>query len=327
VSDMTEPQAPEAFPTNTAEDSSQSHSRENEETSAARPTKATRSGQPTIRKKSGPRTGQGKNRSRLNAFKHGIFSKAIVLASESPVEYLSVLAALRGDLRPGGTLEELLVENLAALFWRKRRFFQAETAEISEKILFTQIDSIAKLRAEAEDLSQAASTSGGLLKHLDNPFVVRESIRLFAVLGRQVSTIGITEDSPVLVKLYGRPQDERDKPIRRRIYEDCGKRAWEAEQRGDRSEYAELVQTVIKLIDRDIDGLKDQEKILDAEMLKKGEFKRSAAFIPGPEVSDRLMRYETHLSREIERILNRLERVQRMRGGQRLPPQIDVNVG
>jgi hypothetical protein len=39
------------------------------------------------------------------------------------------------------------------------------------------------------------------------------------------------------------------------------------------------------------------------------------------------MRYETHLSREIERILNRLERVQRMRGGQRLPPQIDVNVG
>jgi len=87
------------------------------------------------------------------------------------------------------------------------------------------------------------------------------------------------------------------------------------------------VQTVIKLIDRDIDGLKDQEKILDAEMLKKGEFKRSAAFIQGPEVSDRLMRYETHLSREIERILNRLERVQRMRGGQRLPPQIDVNVG
>ena len=34
------------------------------------------------------------------------------------------------------------------------------------------------------------------------------------------------------------------------------------------------------------------------------------------------MRYETHLNREIDRILNRLERLQRMRRGQPLPPQI-----
>ena len=33
-----------------------------------------------------------------------------------------------------------------------------------------------------------------------------------------------------------------------------------------------------------------------------------------------------HLSREIDRILNRLERLQRMRRGQPLSPQIDVKI-
>jgi hypothetical protein len=37
-------------------------------------------------------------------------------------------------------------------------------------------------------------------------------------------------------------------------------------------------------------------------------------------------RYEAHLSREIDRILNRLERLQRICKGQPLPPQLDVKI-
>jgi hypothetical protein len=40
----------------------------------------------------------------------------------------------------------------------------------------------------------------------------------------------------------------------------------------------------------------------------------------------RCQTYETHLSREIDSILNRLERLQRMRKGQPLPPQLDVKI-
>jgi hypothetical protein len=43
-------------------------------------------------------------------------------------------------------------------------------------------------------------------------------------------------------------------------------------------------------------------------------------------MTDRLMRYETHVSREIDRILNRLERWQRIGKGQPLPPQLDVKI-
>jgi hypothetical protein len=62
------------------------------------------------------------------------------------------------------------------------------------------------------------------------------------------------------------------------------------------------------------------------EVAESTPYKPSIAIIPGPEISDRLMRYETHLSREIDRILNRLERLQRMRKGQPLPAPIGVSI-
>jgi hypothetical protein len=55
-------------------------------------------------------------------------------------------------------------------------------------------------------------------------------------------------------------------------------------------------------------------------------YKKSAAVIPGQKVSDRLMRNETHLSREIDRVVNRLGRLQRMHKGQPLSPQLDVKI-
>ena len=59
---------------------------------------------------------------------------------------------------------------------------------------------------------------------------------------------------------------------------------------------------------------------------EKTQYKPSIAIIPGPETSDRLMRYETHLSREIDQIVSRLERLQGMRKGQPLLAPIDVNI-
>jgi hypothetical protein len=49
------------------------------------------------------------------------------------------------------------------------------------------------------------------------------------------------------------------------------------------------------------------------------------AFVMDP-AGPRLIRYEAHLSREIDRTLNRLERLQRMRKGQPLPPQLEVKI-
>lgn len=48
--------------------------------------------------------------------------------------------------------------------------------------------------------------------------------------------------------------------------------------------------------------------------------------IRAQEALDRPLLYETHLIREIDRILNRLEQVQRMRKRQPLAPQLDIKI-
>ena len=48
--------------------------------------------------------------------------------------------------------------------------------------------------------------------------------------------------------------------------------------------------------------------------------------VPKYEVLGRLLRYEAHLSREFDRTLSQLERLQRMRKGQPVLPPIKVEV-
>jgi len=78
----------------------------------------------------GPRTKMGKAIASKNALKHGIFSNALLLKSESRTEYDSLLSGLHDCLKPEGTLERFLVEKLAVLIWRYRRLVITETAEI-----------------------------------------------------------------------------------------------------------------------------------------------------------------------------------------------------
>jgi hypothetical protein len=54
--------------------------------------------------------------------------------------------------------------------------------------------------------------------------------------------------------------------------------------------------------------------------------KMAAALVPPPAASKRLLRYEAHLSRECDRTLTQLERLQRMRLGQPVTPPMNVQV-
>ena len=81
-------------------------------------------------------------------------------------------------------------------------------------------------------------------------------------------------------------------------YEMNAERARLAEKGDD----AELRKTTVALIDIEIERLTELEKILETIDRERREFKLSAAVIPGPEVSDRLLRCETQLSPEIARI-------------------------
>jgi len=91
---------------------------ENDETSSSLTRRAT-----------GPRTRQGKEKSKRNALKDGIFSTVVVIGGESRADFKNLLNGLRAYLLPDGALEEILVEKLAVLFWRERRLLIADGKE------------------------------------------------------------------------------------------------------------------------------------------------------------------------------------------------------
>jgi hypothetical protein len=74
-----------------------------------------------ISKWTGPRTAAGKERSSLNALKHGLTSRRIVLPYENQAEYDALLKDLLDESQPVGTLEFELVNDIAACIWRLRR--------------------------------------------------------------------------------------------------------------------------------------------------------------------------------------------------------------
>jgi hypothetical protein len=79
----------------------------------------------------GPRTAEGKSAASQNAFKHGLYSKQLILPGEDPAELDALRADLRREHQPATTTEEILVNELAEHYWRLRRMRKFEARAMS----------------------------------------------------------------------------------------------------------------------------------------------------------------------------------------------------
>jgi hypothetical protein len=77
-------------------------------------------------KSSGPKTEQGKAVSSQNSFKHGLYSKAVIIPGEDPAKFEALRADLAAEHRPIGLTEEMLVDEVAQHYWRMKRFRSLE---------------------------------------------------------------------------------------------------------------------------------------------------------------------------------------------------------
>lgn len=76
----------------------------------------------------GPRSLAGKRASSRNAMSHGLSARYPLLQGESERHYLELHGALAKNLQPKGTLEKLLVDDVAGIIWRLRRIPRLEMA-------------------------------------------------------------------------------------------------------------------------------------------------------------------------------------------------------
>jgi hypothetical protein len=84
------------------------------------------------KRSTGPRTKLGKNTSKFNAVKTGLFAEHVVIpiCEGSEEQFAGLLADLKQEFRPEGPLEELYVEKLAKSMWRFRRATCAEKGSV-----------------------------------------------------------------------------------------------------------------------------------------------------------------------------------------------------
>lgn len=134
----------------------------------------------------GPITVEGKAIVSLNAIKHGIFTKDLIISSgvgqENKEEYYEVLNNLVSCLSPQNQMESLLVEKIAIDFWRLKRVIRFESGSISkylEEIFenfyspYNKKDSN-KIDEEMKSKKSAIKWNSSYLKHLQKEAVTFE---------------------------------------------------------------------------------------------------------------------------------------------------------
>ena len=102
-------------------------------------------------KSTGPTTPEGKTNSSRNSFKHGLYSKQLVVGAEEAAELDALKAKLRAEHQPATETEEILVNELAEQFWRLRRARKYEASLLdSGEVLIPHLNLVQRMMSSAE---------------------------------------------------------------------------------------------------------------------------------------------------------------------------------
>jgi len=259
-----------------------------------------------------------------------IFSK-VVLKTESQANYNSLATSLRNACQPKGTLEEILVEKLAAILWRYRRLITAESGEIGENLSSlgrTDVRLKDHDRLEAEALRRQVSLQG-VIGMIYDPGFLSDCLRELRNLRDSIKAKGFSpiEDQAVLQKLYGLPitlpddirVQKHDRYSLYAVYQGCSYAAARTEEERQKEPGLPTPQRcrdlVVQAIEKEIQRLTEIENALNESRPEQTELEQLRRNVPDADRMERLLRYEASLERAFDRTLAQLERLQEIRLG------------
>lgn len=287
----------------------------------------------------GPRTVEHKGNPKFNATTHGIFCGVVVLKGESRSECESVLNGLRDALQPQGTLEEILVDKLAMILWRHRRLILAERGQfLKNKSEFEKQQQVAAERMEA---SLGPASKKGLVESISNPFILKRCLQWLTTLRDRIQEDGdesaSNKDYAILTTIYGVATLDLPHETLLNTYASWLERV--SHERGLHEDREVGLGSYKHVPNKDISD-KKVLRVMEAEIHRLEEFKKSQR--PDQIEQGRqevlrlsmnegsglelLVRYETSLERAFDRTLAQLERVQRIRLGQPVPPRLEIGL-
>jgi hypothetical protein len=286
-------------------------------------------------KKGGVKT--GKAVIKYNALKHGLLAKETVITAgegaEDPEEFNSLLEDLKKQLAPVGCIEEILVEKVAVAYWRLRRAYRFEVGLIRQ-----ELDTV------TDDYYRRKGGEGNSTNKPEDK--IKEQIYY-----EKIAIKDWKECKADLQRMYeqGKPLEEaydRDDSWASLDYEVSRYSSYEKsdiEEGDDGFVLAAKLNYFLsnqmgwsdKLIWEKLIGVCDEEikehKSAIASFEKEREriklrlqVLKKLGNIPSRLELDRLLRYEASIERRFYKALNELERLQRMRLGEKVPAPLEV---
>ncbi|HEY1663355.1 MAG TPA: hypothetical protein VGI03_13130 [Verrucomicrobiae bacterium] len=277
-------------------------------------------------KSTGPRTRKGKAICKMNALKHGILaSTAIIHAyefNESASDFQALCQEFYQSLAPVGPMEEALVDRIIMVLWRQRRLHTAESGEIAKTIN----EALSPEGPDHTDMLFLMSQNDPAIPPLsDTVLSCKKVCEALKVVWDSIERAGLLEADEV--KKYYQAVGRTYAHFIEEVMATQTKFAEDPQKA--RMGCAEPLQVRLKreLLAVLQGKLREAESRLNDQLARQSagqQADKSAAMLPSPEALDKILRYETSLERQLYRALNQLERLQRARQGEIIPPPISI---
>ena len=312
------------------------------------------------RRSTGPRTEHGKRTVAGNAIKHGLLAKEVVITAgdgeEDPHEFDTLLDRLWQEYEPVGVLEETLVQRIATCLWRLARVLRAENGEIRKRLDCAIAEGVLRaLDKHSLDMASLDLLGAGALFKASNESDQKLSSRerLLVVqkcqsdLRRNHESVEYLRAALLKVKSELASKGELSEPAKDLLVntfgltdnvfvrvcvlvaggQTLGKDSSPEEATMKRPPNGiDGIDVVIKFIDlrlKELESLK--QHTLERAKLEQEAETRSLS-LPAEDATDKLLRYEAHLDRQLYRAMDQLERLQRQRKGEKVPPPVNINL-
>ncbi|MGP8199914.1 MAG: hypothetical protein ACLQU4_10470 [Limisphaerales bacterium] len=272
-------------------------------------------------KSTGPRTPEGQTVSKMNAVKHGILSKQVLVRGLNIKESNRELSALhdrfRQELNPVGPVEEMLVDQIVTTHWRLRRALTAESGEIALSVDQGQW----KRRFNLEWFALRLKISDDPVSALeDSAMGVSILERWVRDLRQRVEREGELTEAAIKSAFGERTTYLKEFEKLRLRLSQISNGSDEATRREENKKEA------LKYIDHELMMLHWRKDSREKREAAEEEARQAAAVLPSMDVLEKILRYETKLERQQYRAMSQLERVQRMRRGEDVPPPMTMEV-
>ena len=283
-------------------------------------------------KSTGPKSARGKAMVRQNALKHGILAKEMIATENGNAEgFQSLLAELVDEYQPIGPTEKLLVERIASCWWRLTRVVRAENGGLAERLAAIH-EWLGTIGVDAFNKDFVE----WMLMRAERPLTRKSTASLREKVAANQETLRNLRRTPSgILTLRNAIRDIKEEVMRdddfsyERLTDmlNCLGFHWTANLPfAGKSVSPDKYQQFISLLDKEIVELEQSAKDLLSERWAELSSKVLSASLPSDDAANRILRYEAHVDRQLYRAQDQLERLQRRRRGDNVPPPLKIEI-